>query len=231
MENSNSQDSKTGLQAKYFSTESSTENFKFSIEISDRNQTCSYRETSVRMSTSIKTHSIFSAFSEYHNSDAKSKTKSFWKECLTPRWRLSVATLMEEIKQVVREKWSRWKPWSFKDFHWTIDLHGTFYDLHAHIQHHTKHNEFFVFFCIVSLNMLQFLLLSVEQNSKGKYLIQLSESFSFYWKCPWRAEFKSAESLLSSIRQVSGFTAFGKPELVNSNTAVGHNFYILSDTR
>ena len=55
--------------------------------------------------------------------------------------------------------------------------------------------------------------------------------FSFARNCPWRADFVSAESLVSSIKYVSGVTAAENPEVVVSNPAVDHNIYILLDTR
>ena len=54
--------------------------------------------------------------------------------------------------------------------------------------------------------------------------------FSFSWKCPWRAEFNSAE-LVSCIIQVSGVITLQKPEVVGSNPVVDQIFHVFSDTR
>ena len=43
--------------------------------------------------------------------------------------------------------------------------------------------------------------------------------------------YKSAESLVSCMIHVPGVTAVRKPEVMGSNPAIDHNFYVFLDTR
>ena len=61
----------------------------FDWELNGPYQTCSYPKTSVRMSTWIKFHSNVSAFSDNHDSDAKTKPDKFSWDSFATSWRLA----------------------------------------------------------------------------------------------------------------------------------------------
>ena len=76
-------------------------------------------------------------------------------------------------------------------------------------------NQFFFFqsYCFQSKKL--------ERKIASQFSCRVFLSFS--WNCPWRAEFKSPESLVCCIKHVSGFTAVGKPQVVGSNLTLVQN--------
>ena len=67
----------------------------FDGDLNGRNQSSSYRETGARMSTGIKIHC---SFSDYQDSDAKTKSGNFSWEWFATCWKLPFDTLMEEVE-------------------------------------------------------------------------------------------------------------------------------------
>ena len=92
---------------------------RYNCELCDRalnwwNQTCSYWETSVRLSTWINIHGTFSYFWDYRDSDARTKSDSSAWQWFDASSKLSIENLIGELILVVMEKLSKWKPSFFR---------------------------------------------------------------------------------------------------------------------
>ena len=118
------------VQSRTFFSWSSTTSKSFDWDLRWQNQTSSYREISIRMSTWIK------RFSDYQDFDARTKCDNFSWEWFTASSKLPIGNLIQEIKQVVMEKWSNWKSSSSK-------INSIFCICGVSASWHTKENQIF----------------------------------------------------------------------------------------
>ena len=83
---------------------------KSNWDLNGSNQSCRYQDTSVWMSIRSKNQNFFTVILDYQDFDVRTNAMNFSWRWFAASWQFSVGTLMEEIVELVLEKWKNSKP-------------------------------------------------------------------------------------------------------------------------